>query len=80
MSKGKSKTPAKAEPGNKKERVLALLRREGGASLSEIVEASGWQAHSARAVLTGYRKSGITIDKTKVEGVTRYTALEKADA
>jgi hypothetical protein len=28
--------------------------------------------HSARAMLTGLRKKGFTLDKTRVDGVTRY--------
>ena len=65
-------SPKIATSPTKKELVLALLRRDGGATLSEIVKASGWQPHSSRAVLTGFRKQGFTIGKTKVDGVTCY--------
>lgn len=75
MSKTKKKagsaTPAKRE--NKTDKVLALLRRNGGASVSEITAATNWQPHSTRAVLTGFRKKGITIQKQRVDGVTRYS-------
>jgi hypothetical protein len=66
--------PAKAAktPG-KNEKVIALLRRDGGASLLEITKATGWQPHSARAVLTGFRKKGHSIEKTKIEGVTHWS-------
>ena len=33
--------------------VLALLRRPGGATLEEIRNATGWQAHSVRGFLSG---------------------------
>lgn len=38
--------------------VEALLAREGGASLEALCEATGWQAHTCRAFLTGLRKKG----------------------
>jgi hypothetical protein len=38
--------------------VEALLTREGGASLEAMSEATGWQAHTCRAFLTGMRKKG----------------------
>ena len=58
---------------NKTGRVIALLRRGGGASLTEITDATGWLPHSARAVLTGLRKKGYAIEKAKVDGVTRWS-------
>jgi hypothetical protein len=71
-AKGSGNKSKPAQP-SKKDQFLALLLRETGATLAEIVEATGWQAHSARAMLTGLRKQGRTIDKTKVDGVIRYT-------
>lgn len=38
--------------------VEALLSREGGASLEALRGATGWQAHTCRAFLTGLRKKG----------------------
>ena len=38
--------------------VEALLTREGGASLEALFEATGWKAHTCRAVLTGLRTKG----------------------
>ncbi|HLP67864.1 MAG TPA: DUF3489 domain-containing protein [Rhizobium sp.] len=45
----------------KTERVRAMLARPQGATLEAICEATGWQPHSARAVLSGLRKSGTPI-------------------
>jgi hypothetical protein len=76
MTKATSKAAAQSKapaPETKKEKVLALLRGEGGASLDEIVKVSGWLPHSARAVLTGFRKQGLAIEKSKANGVTRYS-------
>ena len=41
--------------------VEALLTRERGASLEALCEATGWQAHTCRAFLTGLRKKGMEV-------------------
>lgn len=61
---------------NKTEKVLALLRRTGGATLDELVEATGWLPHTTRAALTGLKKKGHKVERTKVDGVSRYSAAE----
>ena len=75
MTKQHKPTPEPAaNPGSKKDKVTAMLRRAEGASLGEITETTGWLPHTARAMLTGLRKSGLAITKDKVEGITRYAA------
>ena len=64
--------PAATRPASKQAQVMDLLRREGGASLAEIVELTGWLPHTSRAALTGIRKKGHAVTSAKVEGVTRY--------
>ena len=59
--------------GSKQALLCDLLGRDGGASLDEITAATQWLAHTARAALTGLRKRGHTINKAKVDGVTRYS-------
>ena len=59
---------------NKTEKVLALLRRTDGATLDELVEATDWLPHTTRAALTGLKKKGYTIERTKVDGVSRYSS------
>jgi hypothetical protein len=70
-------TPAPAKV-NKTEQVLSLLRREDGATLAEITEATGWLSHSARAVLTGLRKKGHVLEKGKRGQATCYSILPVA--
>ncbi|WP_353216385.1 DUF3489 domain-containing protein [Sandarakinorhabdus sp.] len=55
--------------------IRARLEANGGASLAELVEATGWQPHSIRAAMTGLRKQGLTIEKTLVDGVTRFAIV-----
>ena len=65
--------PPSPRPATKQSMVLDLLKREGGTTLGEIVETTGWLPHTSRAVLTGLRKKGHDIAKDKVDGSTRYT-------
>jgi hypothetical protein len=73
-----TKAPAATPSPSKINEVLALMRREQGASLAELVEATGWLPHSTRAALTGLRKKGHAIVKDSVDGVTRYTIAAAA--
>lgn len=66
-----------AKPATKQAIVLELTRGEGGASLTAIVEATGWLQHTARAALSGLRKKGHAIEKFKIDGETCYAI--KAD-
>lgn len=47
----------------KKDKVRAMLERADGATLDAICKATGWQAHSARAALSGFRKAGHTVER-----------------
>lgn len=56
--------------------VIALLEREQGATLAEMVEATGWLPHSTRAALTGLKKKGHTLTRDKRGDVTCYRILK----
>ena len=66
---GGAELPAKT---TKKSQVLELLRRDGGASLPELVAATGWLPHTMRAALTGLRKGGHVVDRFKRGSETCY--------
>ena len=63
----------------KQSQIIDLLRSDGGVPLASIVAATGWQAHTARAALSGLRKQGHAIERCKIEGETRY-AINSAAA
>ena len=44
-----------------KRRVIELLQRDQGAKLDELIEATGWLPHTARAALTGLRHRGYDV-------------------
>ncbi|WP_299851180.1 DUF3489 domain-containing protein [uncultured Roseovarius sp.] len=48
-------------PVTKKQRLQALLRRKGGASLDALQKEFGWQPHTVRAAVSGVRKAGNTV-------------------
>ena len=48
-----AKPAAGAREGSKAAKVLGLLRRPDGASLKELMKATGWLAHSVRGYLSG---------------------------
>ena len=52
-----------------------LLVRESGASIAEMVEATGWQQHSVRGAMAGaLKKRGLAIASEKADGIRRYRA------
>ncbi len=72
--------PAIDAPLSKITRVVALLRRPGGATLSELMAETGWQAHSVRGALSGAirKKLGLEVVSEK-SGVGRvYRILDVA--
>jgi hypothetical protein len=62
--------PVQRRKGTKQETLIEMLRAEGGATIDEIVEATGWQAHTVRGAMSGAlkKKLGLTITSEKVEG------------
>lgn len=64
---------------SKIDKVLALLNRSGGATLDDMVKATGWLPHTTRAALTGLKKMGRTVERTKTDGMSRYTLILKSD-
>ena len=50
--------PRAPRAGTKVSEVIERLGRDAGATIDEIVAATGWLPHTARAALTGLRKRG----------------------
>jgi uncharacterized protein (DUF2336 family) len=57
----------KTRDGTKQAMIIELLKRPGGATLAEIVEATGWQAHTVRGAMAGAlkKKLGLTVTSEK---------------
>ena len=75
-----SDTSPATDPSTKRGQVLTLLRQEQGACMAEMMAATGWQAHSVRALLSGLRKGGMAVTCTKHgEGPSRYHVQFEAE-
>ena len=61
---------ASIRQGTKQALLIEMLQRPEGASIAEIVAATGWQAHSARGLISGglRKKLGLQITTAKEEG------------
>ena len=51
--------------GTKQLLVIEMLSAKNGASLDALVEATGWLPHTMRAALTGLRKRGFSIERSR---------------
>jgi hypothetical protein len=68
-------TPAqrKSRDDTKQAQLIAMLRRREGATIAQIVAATGWQPHTVRGAFAGALKKrlGLTVTSEKVEGGQR---------
>ena len=70
---------SRSNPTTPRETKAAILRRlltrKAGADLAALQSATGWQPHSVRAALSGFRKAGYNVDRadpTKPGGTAIY--------
>ena len=83
----KEPRPAKAaetapKAPSKIDRVVALLRREEGATTKALMEATGWQAHSVRGIIAGTikKKLDLAVTSEAGEGGRTYRITTEASA
>lgn len=67
VSCGTIETEASARTASKKDRLISMLRRDGGTTIAEISASLGWQSHTTRAAITGLRKAGHKVETAKPE-------------
>ena len=65
---------ATKEP-SKQQQLAALVVRDEGATLEQMVAATGWLPHTTRAALTGLKRKGYVISSDKVDGTRTYRAV-----
>lgn len=72
------KSPTSGKP-TKQQIIIDLLSREGGACLEEMIEATNWQKHSIRGVISGSikKKLGFKV-QSRITGNVRSYFIEAA--
>ena len=77
----RSSTQQEGRTGSKQARVVAMLRAASGATIDEMVHATGWQQHSVRGFLAGVirKKLGLNLVSAAAENgriyrITDHTA------
>ncbi|AZI36365.1 hypothetical protein NT2_12_00940 [Caenibius tardaugens NBRC 16725] len=69
-------TKQTAQPRTKSQLIERLLAGRGGATLAELMEPTGWQAHTCRAFLSGLRKKGRALVRDKRDDGTSFYRLD----
>ncbi len=65
--------------GTKQATLIAMLRAPEGATIEEIIAATGWQSHTVRGAMAGAlkKKLGLEVTSEKVEGRGRVYSLPR---
>lgn len=64
-----------SSPTKKPDIILNMMCRAKGAAIEQLQEATGWQPHSIRAVISILRKKGVAISRSQAkDGTTLYHA------
>jgi hypothetical protein len=68
-------------PGSKLAKVVGLLESEAGATIAEIMAATGWQQHTVRGALAGSitKKLGRKVTSEKIDGRGRVYRIATPD-
>lgn len=74
-----SAAPSKPPRQTKAALLRARLAEPGGVSLAVLIEATGWQAHTLRAALSGLRKEGLTLTRRR-DGEDTIYAIDPSGA
>lgn len=74
--------PAAPKAPSKVDQVVALLRREEGATTKVLMDATGWQAHSVRGIIAGAIKKtlGLAVTSQAGEGGRTYHIVTESVA
>lgn len=79
----KNASASKRAADTKREIVLKKLRGAKGVSINQLMQATGWQAHSVRGFLSGTvkKKLGLAVtSESGKDGVRRYRIEDAAKA
>jgi hypothetical protein len=75
-SRSRGTKPAGAPKApSKQQQLAALVLRDEGATVDQMIAGTGWLPHTTRAALTGLRRKGYAISSDKVDGVRTYRGI-----
>jgi hypothetical protein len=82
-AKARVATPSAPVPppkSSKLQQIAELLRRPQGAAIEELMQATGWQAHSVRGALSAgiRRKMKLALNSEKHDGRRVYRVVDEA--
>ena len=66
--------PSKLKAASKQDQIIALLHKPQGVNLTELMQATSWQAHSIRGFLSGTikKKLNLNLISQKIDGAQVY--------
>ncbi len=69
-SRTASQSQGAIRSGSKLDQIVTLLRRPAGATIAQMMTATGWQAHSVRGAISGAlkKKLSLTVESEKTDG------------
>ncbi len=71
-AKSAQKLDAAKRPGGKLGLILDRLGRKTGATIDELVDATGWQKHSVHGALSRLRSGGFAVGMESTKGRKAY--------
>jgi hypothetical protein len=77
-----SSNPNKSVAGTKQSRILAMLQSPLGATITAMMQATGWQQHSVRGFLAGVvrKRLKLKLGSKKVDGARVYQITSGGNA
>ena len=63
------------KPPSKQAQLAALLVRDEGATLDQMIVVTSWLPHTTRAALTGLKKKGYVLSSDKIDGMRTYRGI-----
>ena len=67
VGSGQLATGAIKVNGPKRSLIVGLMQRSQGATIHDLIAATGWLPHTTRAALSGLRKKGVAIERSQAE-------------
>ncbi len=65
--------PSRTRDNSKQALMIGMLKRPEGATLAQLIDATGWQPHTVRGAISGAlkKKLGLAVESSKLDGAER---------